>query len=68
MNQLLKMFDLSGKRALVTGSSSGIGFALARLDSSSRVEAFRKRASVFSRHDLALRARRGVARCWALAH
>ena len=30
MNQLLKMFDLSGKRALVTGSSSGIGFALAR--------------------------------------
>ena len=30
MNQMLKMFDLSGKRALVTGSSSGIGFALAR--------------------------------------
>jgi gluconate 5-dehydrogenase len=27
---MLKMFDLSGKRALVTGSSSGIGFALAR--------------------------------------
>ncbi|MFK4443525.1 gluconate 5-dehydrogenase [Caballeronia udeis] len=30
MNQMLKMFDLSGKRALVTGSSTGIGFALAR--------------------------------------
>jgi gluconate 5-dehydrogenase len=30
LNQMLKMFDLSGKRALVTGSSSGIGFALAR--------------------------------------
>ena len=27
---MLKMFDLSGKRALVTGSSTGIGFALAR--------------------------------------
>jgi gluconate 5-dehydrogenase len=26
----LKLFDLSGKRALVTGSSQGIGFALAR--------------------------------------
>jgi gluconate 5-dehydrogenase len=30
LNQMLKMFDLSGKRALVTGSSTGIGFALAR--------------------------------------
>lgn len=30
MNQMLKMFDLSGKRALVTGSSTGIGYALAR--------------------------------------
>ncbi|SAL62231.1 Short-chain dehydrogenase/reductase SDR [Caballeronia udeis] len=30
MNQMLKMFDLSGKRALVTGSSTGIGFALSR--------------------------------------
>ncbi|WP_062091169.1 glucose 1-dehydrogenase [Caballeronia udeis] len=27
---MLKMFDLSGKRALVTGSSTGIGFALSR--------------------------------------
>jgi gluconate 5-dehydrogenase len=26
----LSLFDLSGKRALVTGSSQGIGFALAR--------------------------------------
>ncbi len=26
----LKLFDLSGKRALITGSSRGIGFALAK--------------------------------------
>ena len=26
----LEMFNLSGKRALITGSSQGIGFALAR--------------------------------------
>jgi len=30
INLGLKMFDLSGKRALVTGSSQGIGFALAQ--------------------------------------
>ncbi|SFT86288.1 glucose 1-dehydrogenase [Paraburkholderia aspalathi] len=30
MNNNLKMFDLSGHRALVTGSSTGIGFALAK--------------------------------------
>jgi gluconate 5-dehydrogenase len=29
MNQVLKKFDLSGRTALVTGSSAGIGFALA---------------------------------------
>jgi len=26
----LKLFDLSGRRALITGSSQGIGFALAQ--------------------------------------
>ena len=30
MNPVLKSFDLSGRTALITGSSSGIGFALAR--------------------------------------
>ena len=30
MNANLKMFDLSGRRALITGSSTGIGFALAK--------------------------------------
>jgi gluconate 5-dehydrogenase len=30
MNTVLKSFDLSGRTALVTGSSAGIGFALAR--------------------------------------
>ena len=30
MNPVLKSFDLSGRTALITGSSAGIGFALAR--------------------------------------
>ena len=30
MNPVLKSFDLSGRIALITGSSAGIGFALAR--------------------------------------
>ncbi|WP_250517835.1 SDR family oxidoreductase [Caballeronia sp. INDeC2] len=30
MNSALKLFDLAGRRALITGSSTGIGFALAR--------------------------------------
>jgi gluconate 5-dehydrogenase len=30
LNANLKMFDLSGRRALITGSSTGIGFALAK--------------------------------------
>lgn len=30
MNPILKMFDLAGRSALITGSSTGIGFALAR--------------------------------------
>ncbi|MEJ8827313.1 SDR family NAD(P)-dependent oxidoreductase, partial [Variovorax humicola] len=30
MNPVLKSFDLTGRTALITGSSAGIGFALAR--------------------------------------
>ncbi|MEC5406109.1 SDR family NAD(P)-dependent oxidoreductase [Paraburkholderia sp. MPAMCS5] len=30
LNNSLKLFDLTGRRALITGSSAGIGFALAR--------------------------------------
>jgi gluconate 5-dehydrogenase len=30
LNPILKMFDLAGRSALITGSSTGIGFALAR--------------------------------------
>ena len=30
MNPILKSFDLTGRTALITGSSAGIGFALAR--------------------------------------
>jgi gluconate 5-dehydrogenase len=30
MNPVLKQFDLSGKTALITGSSAGIGLALAQ--------------------------------------